>query len=140
MARIAAIIPVLDEEVAIADVVAAMRAHASTVIVIDGNSKDATAARAKAAGAIVIVEPRRGYGRAIQTGIAAIGPEFDIIVFVDGDGSDCIDLVPRLLAPILAGDADFVHGTRLKGEREAGALSLPQIVAGHLAGALIRLL
>ncbi len=140
MARIAAIIPVIDEEVAIADVVAAMRAHASTVIVVDGNSKDATSARAKAAGAIVIVEPRRGYGRAIQTGIAAIGPEFDIIVFVDGDGSDCIDLVPRLLAPILAGDADFVHGTRLKGEREAGALSLPQIVAGHLAGALIRLL
>lgn len=140
MARIAAVIPVLDEEVAIAGVVSAMRAHVSSVIVVDGNSKDATAARAKAAGADVIIEPRRGYGRAIQTGITAIGPEFDIIVFVDGDGSDRIDLVPQLLAPILAGDADFVHGTRLKGEREAGALALPQIVAGHLAGALIRLL
>ena len=137
MAQLAAIIPVLDEETAIADVVRGMRLHVQTVIVVDGQSKDRTVARARDAGAQVIVENRRGYGRAIQAGLAALPSNIDIVVFVDGDGSDRIELVADLIAPLLAGRADFVHGTRLKGEREPGALSLPQIVAGHLAGLLI---
>ena len=140
MARLAAIIPVLDEETAIADVVRGMRVHVPTVIVVDGNSKDRTVARAQDAGAQVIVENRRGYGRAIQAGLAALPSNIEIVVFVDGDGSDRIELVADLIAPLLAGRADFVHGTRIRGEREPGALSLPQIVAGHLAGLLIRLL
>lgn len=137
MARVVAIIPVLDEEEAIGDVVTRVRAHVPTVIVVDGNSKDRTAARAAAAGAHVIVESRRGYGRAIQAGLAALPSGTDIVVFVDGDGSDRVELIPTLVAPLLAGNADFVHGTRTKGELEPGALSLPQRVAGALAGLLL---
>lgn len=140
MASIAAVIPVLDEEAAIGDVVRDARAHVGRVVVVDGGSKDATVARARAAGAEVVIEPRRGYGLALRTGIAALGSDPDIIVLVDGDGSDRLERVPDLVAPLLSGSADFVHGTRLAGEREAGALSLPQVVAGHLAGALIRAL
>ena len=136
---VAAVIPVLDEETAIGDVVAGVRAHVGQVIVVDGNSKDATAERARAAGAKVIVEAQRGYGRAMSAGIAAIDPAVDIVLFIDGDGSDRTDLIPTLLAPIQQGRADFVHGSRIKGEREAGSLSLTQLTAGHLAGGLVRL-
>lgn len=139
-ATVSAIVPCLDEEKAIGDVVTDLLAHGvDEVVVVDGGSRDGTAARAAAAGARVVIEPRRGYGRAVQTGIAAIRPETSLILFVDGDGSDRLDFVPALLGPLRRGEADFVHGTRLKGPREAGALSPPQIVAGHLAGALIRL-
>ena len=137
---VAAIIPVLDEETAITEVVAAVRAHISQVIVVDGNSKDRTVERARAAGAKVIIETQRGYGRAMRAGVGVVQSPAEIILFVDGDGSDRTDLIPTVLAPLLNGDADFVHGTRLKGDREPGSLSLPQIVAGHLAGAMIRLL
>ena len=68
---VAAIIPVLDEESAIADVVAGVLAQVATVIVVDGRSRDRTAERARAAGAHVVVETRRGYGRALRAGIAA---------------------------------------------------------------------
>lgn len=137
---VAAIIPVLNEKTAIADVVAGVRAHIPRVVVVDGNSTDGTAERARAAGATVIIEGRRGYGRAMQAGIDAVIPAADILLFIDGDGSDRTDLIPAVLAPLLNGEADFVHGTRLKGEREAGSLALPQIIAGHLAGLLIRIL
>lgn len=139
-AAVSAIVPCLDEEEAIGDVVTGLLAHGvDEVVVVDGGSRDGTAARAAAAGARVVIEPRRGYGRAVQTGIAALCPETSLVIFVDGDGSDRLDFVPALLNPLHRGEADFVHGTRLKGPREAGALSPPQIVAGHLVGALIRL-
>ena len=140
MTRLAVIIPVLDEAAAIGDVVARVRVHIQTVIVVDGNSSDQTVARATTAGATVIVESRRGYGRAIQAGLTALPADTDIIVFVDGDGSDRVELIPSVVAPLLAGTADFVHGTRTRGEQEAGALSLPQRVAGSLAGQLLWLL
>ena len=137
---IAAIVPVLDEEAAIADVVAGLLAHVNRVVVVDGGSKDATVRRARDAGAQVIVEPRRGYGRAMHAGIETLGSDIDVVVFVDGDGSDRVELTPNLVEPLARSTADFVHGTRLKGEREPGALSLPQLAAGHLAGLLMRLL
>jgi glycosyltransferase involved in cell wall biosynthesis len=137
---IAAIVPVVDEETAIGDVVTGLLAHVGSVVVVDGSSKDATAERARAAGAQVIVEPRRGYGRAMCTGIESLGPDVDIIVFVDGDGSDRVELTPELLAPLLDGRAELVHGSRLRGDREPGALSLPQLAAGHLAGLMMRAL
>ncbi len=139
-ARIAAIIPVLEEETAIAAVVANVSMHVDEVVVVDGQSRDRTAEFARAAGARVVIEARRGYGRAMQAGIAAIDPAAEFVLFVDGDGSDRTEAIPALLAPLLAGTADFVHGTRLRGEREPGSLALPQHVAGRLAGALIRML
>jgi glycosyltransferase involved in cell wall biosynthesis len=137
---VAAIIPCLCEEVAIGRVVAAVRAQGiATVIVVDGGSPDATAVRAREAGATVVVETRRGYGRAVQSGIAALPPDIDVVLFLDGDGSDPPERIPDVLAPILDGRADFVHGTRISGEREPGALSPQQIAAGRVAQALLRL-
>jgi glycosyltransferase involved in cell wall biosynthesis len=139
--RVSAIIPCLNEEQAIGAVVSAVLARGvAEVVVVDGNSKDRTSERALAAGARVIVEPRRGYGRAMLTGLAAIDPATDIVLFLDGDGSDRPELIPSVLQPIQSGTAHFVLGSRLKGERERGSLSLPQIAAGHLAGVLIRFL
>lgn len=140
MAVVSAIIPCLDEETAIGQVVTAVRAqNVSEVIVVDGGSRDRTVERACAAGARVIVEPRRGYGRAIQAGIAALRDDADIIVFLDGDGSDPAENIPALLAPILGGEAVFVLGSRIRGARESGSLAPQQIMAGHLGGLLLRL-
>jgi glycosyltransferase involved in cell wall biosynthesis len=137
--RVALIVPCLNEEAAIGPMVTAVRALGiATVIVVDGHSTDATVANASAAGATVIIEPQPGYGRAIQTGLASLPLSADIILFMDGDGSDRPENVPVVLLPLLDGTADFVHGTRLSGAREAGALSVPQVIAGHTAGWLIR--
>lgn len=139
MEPVVAIVPVLDEAEAIAGVVADLRANGvDAVVVVDGNSSDGTADRARAAGASVVVEPRRGYGRAMMTGIEMLPADTRIVLFFDGDGSDRADMVPEVLRPIRECAADFVMGTRLLGEREPGSLGLVQIVAGRLAGALIR--
>lgn len=134
-----AIIPCLDEEAAIGPVVAAVRAHVDEVIVVDGGSRDRTAERAAAAGARVVTEPRRGYGRAVQAGIRALPDGCTVVLFLDGDGSDPAERIPDVLAPIRAGRVDFVHGSRLRGARERGSLAAPQLVAGWLGGALLRL-
>ena len=136
--RVALIVPCFNEAEAIGPMVRAVRAiGVQTIIVVDGDSSDTTAANAKDAGASVIVEARRGYGLAIQTGLAALPAKTDIVLFMDGDGSDRPEHIPRILEPLLTGRADFVHGTRLQGDREQGALTRPQIIAGHLAGLLI---
>jgi glycosyltransferase involved in cell wall biosynthesis len=135
------IIPCLNEEVAIGACVAAVLANGvGEVIVVDGQSSDHTAERAAAAGAKVIVEPAHGYGRAMLSGLAHLAPSSTIVLFIDGDGSDRPDMIPALVEPIANGRADFVQGSRLSGEREVGSLSASQILAGHLAGRLIRLL
>lgn len=140
-AVVSAIIPCLDEEEAIAAVVAAVRAQdVADVIVVDGGSRDGTIARATSAGARVVVEPRRGYGRAVQAGIAALREDTDIVVFIDGDGSDRTEFISDLVAPIREGRIVFVHGSRIRGEREPGSLSAPQVAAGHMAGLLLRLI
>lgn len=122
-AVVAAVIPCLDEEDAIGPVVASVLGHGvPDVIVVDGASKDRTAERATAAGARVVVEPRRGYGRAIQAGTAALCEDTDIVVFLDGDGSDPAEFIPALIAPIAAGEAVFTLGSRIRGKREPGSL------------------
>jgi glycosyltransferase involved in cell wall biosynthesis len=140
-ANVVAIIPCLDEEQAIASVVAAVLAQGvSRVIVVDGHSHDRTVERATTAGARVIVESQRGYGRAIAAGIAAAPAEAEILLFLDGDGSDRLEFIPALIAPIVSGRAAFTHGSRVCGTREPGSLSWQQIAAGRLAGFLLRLL
>src|SRR5437763_1224998 len=64
----------------------------------------------------------------------------DIVVFLDGDGSDRPELIPQLLAPILDGTHDFVIGSRTRGQREPGSMNALQIAAGYIAGSLTRLL
>jgi glycosyltransferase involved in cell wall biosynthesis len=138
-AVVSAIVPCLDEESAIDAVVRDVLAKGvAEVIVVDGGSRDRTVAVAREAGARVVAEPRRGYGRAVMSGIAAARSDATILLFVDGDGSDHPRHIPELVRPIVAGEADFVHGTRVRGEREAGSMSAPQLLAGWLAGRLIR--
>ncbi len=86
-AFVSVVIPALNEEEPIADVVRSIpREIASEVIVVDNGSHDRTAERAREAGARIISEPRRGYGRACRAGVEAVAAECDIIVFLDGDG------------------------------------------------------
>ena len=139
-AIVSAIVPCLDEETAIARVVGSILAQdVSEVVVVDGGSQDRTAARAADAGGRVIVEPRRGYGRAIQAGIAAARNDAEILVFLDGDGSDPAEFIPDLVSPILAGEAVFVLGSRVRGPREPGSLSPQQIMAARNGCLLLRL-
>jgi hypothetical protein len=74
----------------------------------------------------------------MMSGIEQISPDASIILFIDGDGTDRPEHVPDVLAPIESGGADFVLGSRLRGDREPGSLAPAQVVAGHLAGLLIR--
>src|SRR5207253_11178670 len=86
---VSVIIAALNEEEAIANVVASVpREIADEIIVVDNGSTDRTAAVAEAAGARVVAEPRRGYGRAFRAGLHSISPDCEIVVFLDGDGSD----------------------------------------------------
>jgi glycosyltransferase involved in cell wall biosynthesis len=137
---VVAVIPTLDEEAAIAGVIAAIPPGAvDAVIVADSGSTDDTVARARAAGARIVSETRRGYGRACRAGAVAAG-DCDIVVFLDGDGSDCPELIPLVVAPIAEGRADFVIGSRTRGSREKGSMSAHQRLAGFLVGAALRLL
>jgi glycosyltransferase involved in cell wall biosynthesis len=136
---VSVVIPALNEEDPISDVVREVRAQpVDEIIVVDNGSTDRTAARAAAAGARVISEPRRGYGRACQAGVAATRADCGVIVFLDGDGSDCPAFIPALLAPISHGTHDFVIGSRVRGKAEQGSLTPQQRLAGRLAGILCR--
>ncbi len=136
-ARVAVIIPALNEEQAIGKVLNAVPAWADRVIVADNGSTDATAQVAHAHGATVVSEPQRGYGAACLAGIAAL-EEPDVVVFLDADHSDHPEEMARLVDPIATGEADLVIGSRVLGEREPGALP-PQARWGNwLACTLIR--
>ena len=118
--RVVVVIPALDEEDAIAAVVREIPPVVHEVIVVDNGSRDRTAERAAGAGARVVHEPRRGYGRACLAGVAA-APTADVFVFLDGDHSDHPEQLVGLVAPILEGRADLVIGSRRLGRRERGA-------------------
>ncbi|HEX2655216.1 MAG TPA: glycosyltransferase family 2 protein [Xanthobacteraceae bacterium] len=134
---IAVIIPALNEEASIDGVVRAIRAHAiSRIIVADGGSRDETAARARAAGAVVI-DAGRGYGRACLRGAEAADTA-DVLVFMDGDGADDPSQLSLLVEPILSGQYDFVIGSRVRGDRAPGSMAWHQILAGLLFGLAIR--
>jgi glycosyltransferase involved in cell wall biosynthesis len=134
------VIPALNEAEVISEVVRSVpRTIVSHIIVVDNGSTDATAQVAKNAGAIVVSQPTRGYGRACRTGLnAAIKAGADIVVFIDGDGSDCPEFMNELVQPIQENCFDFVIGSRTRGTREPGSLNAQQIFAAHLAGWLLR--
>lgn len=139
--RVSVIIPALNEEETIADVVRGVPpATANEVIVVDNGSEDRTAERASSAGARVVEEPRQGYGRACAAGVQALSPDCEIVVFLDGDGSDCPELMDHLVEPIKQRRYDFVIGSRTRGRREPGSLNLQQVFAGRAAGLFLRAL
>ncbi len=133
--RVAAVVPVLDEVEALPRLLGEFRAEAvDEIVVVDGGSQDGTPEAARAGGARVVVEPRRGYGRACLTGVEATDAE--IVVFLDGDGSDDPAAIPRLLAPILAGRAALVLGART--DLEPGAQQPHQRLGNRLVTLLVR--
>jgi len=139
--NVSVIIPALNEEEPIGDVVreVAKTGMPNEIIVVDNGSTDRTPEHARKAGAHVVTAPR-GYGRACAAGVAAIEPECAVIVFLDGDGSDCPEFIPQLVGPILAGSHDFVIGSRIRGQRESGSMNVQQIFSGRVAGWLMSML
>ncbi len=105
----------------------------------DNGSADGTAGAARAAGAVVVAEPRRGYGYACAAGAArALDLGAATLVFMDGDGSALPAELPWLLAPLAAGAADLVLGSRVLGGAERGALAPHQRFGNALSAALLR--
>lgn len=145
------VIPALNEEKSIALVVGellAVRAlcpeiSLTHIVVVDNGSADGTAEQAEAAGAVVLSEPRKGYGFACKRGIEwHKGQETppDILIFLDGDHADDVYDLPVLLRP-LADGAELIIGSRLAGKPlPKGAMTVPQIFGNRLAVWLIRLL
>jgi glycosyltransferase involved in cell wall biosynthesis len=136
---VSVVIPCLDEQEPIGGVVREVLTQGvDEVIVVDNGSRDATAQRAREAGACVVAELMRGYGRACAAGVAQVRSDADIVCFLDGDGSDVPQFIADVVGPVARGEADFVMGSRLRGRREAGSMTPQQLVAGWLAGALLR--
>jgi glycosyltransferase involved in cell wall biosynthesis len=137
--QIAVAIPTLNEEGSIADVVRSIpRDVVDRVIIADGGSGDRTKDEAIHAGAEVI-DTGPGYGRAcLMATVNAV--DADIMVFMDGDGADDPASIAALVAPISAGEYDFVIGSRVRGEREPGSIAWHQIGAGLAAGYGMQLL
>ena len=141
---VAVVIPALNEERSLPLVLGDLP-EVGTVIVVDNGSTDATAEVAIRAGALVVREPRRGYGSACLCGLATLeqlvrdgraAPE--VVVFLDADYSDHPDLLPKLIEPILSQEVDFVLGSRLLGAREQGAMPPQSVWGNRLACGLMR--
>src|SRR5271154_1318837 len=141
--RISIIIAALNEEATIGSVVRELRREVGGLmrecIVVDNGSTDGTWAAATSAGARVVSEPRRGYGRACAKGVEQADPRSAVLVFLDGDGSDVPAEIPALATQVFGGNYDFAIGSRIRGQREHGSLLASQVFAGRLFGAVIRL-
>jgi glycosyltransferase involved in cell wall biosynthesis len=147
---VAVLIPALDEERALPLVLSEIpRGAADRVVVVDNGSRDRTADLARAGGAEVVTEPRRGYGQACLAGLElllcggdGVPPlsDDDVLVFLDADHSDFAEELPEVVRPVLSGVADFVVGSRMMRPESRAAL-LPQARFGNrLACVLLRIL
>lgn len=133
-ATVDVVLPCLNEAAALPRVLAAMP-EGYRAIVVDNGSTDGSADVARAHGAVVVLEARRGFGAAVHAGVLAA--EADLVAILDADGSlDPADL-PRLAAPVLAGEADLVLGRRRPEPRSAWPLHA-RIANRALAGAIRR--
>ena len=136
--RVSVVIPTYNEAGSIARVLDDIPAFlVNEVLVVDAGSTDGTREIASSRGARVVVEARRGYGRACLTGVAA-AKDPDVIVFLDGDYSDRPRELGRLLDPIRERRADIVLGSRLAGGLAPGAMPWHAVFGNRLAAALIR--
>ena len=137
------IIPALNEEASIGYSVRGIdRSLIRDVIVVDNGSTDATTVQAAHAGATVVSESRRGYGYACMRGTNYCRQKNtppDLIVFMDGDGSDDPADLHKLVEPVTQDKADLVIGSRLKGYAAHGSLTTPQIFGNRLACFLMKI-
>lgn len=140
--KVDVIIPALDEEAAVGNVVRAIPSdRAREIVVVDNGSRDRTSEVVREAGGTALWEPQRGYGSACLKGIAYLKEKPDppdVVVFLDADFSDFPEQMDRLLDPIEGEHYDFVIGSRALGERTKGALLPQQVFGNRLATWMIR--
>jgi glycosyltransferase involved in cell wall biosynthesis len=138
--RVSVVIPALNEAESIGSVVRSMPwGEIAECIVVDNGSMDGTAEVATVEGARVVHSPR-GYGAACAAGAKAALESSDVLVFLDGDGSDDVSAMHQLVGPIESGEADFVIGSRMRGIAEPGSLNVAQVFAAKMIGALVKML
>ena len=137
--RIGVVIPTRNEAAALPAVLGAMPDFVDAIAIGDYRSTDGTPEVGRRFGARVVDVAGPGYGRACLEAVAAL-PPVDIIVFVDGDAADDLTAMRDLVAPIVAGQAEFTLGSRVLGRREKGALTLQQVFGNWLACTLIRMI
>ncbi len=140
--KVAIIIPALNEELALPPLLAEIPPNiAQWILVVDNGSTDATATVAAEAGAGVVGEPLRGYGRTCLRGFqTAKQLGADILVFMDGDGSDDPADLAMVLTPILEGRADFTIGSRVSNRADRGAILAQARLGNWLVSRMIRVL
>jgi glycosyltransferase involved in cell wall biosynthesis len=140
--NVAVILPARNEEIPLPGVLAEIPTQVvDSVVVADNGSTDRTVEVAQAAGVLVVREPRAGYGYACAAGVrAAEAQGAEVLVFLDADGSFDPAQIPDLLAPIEAGQADLVLGSRLAGGMEPGAMPAHARFGNWLVARLMRLL
>lgn len=135
------IIPAYNEEKSIPKVIAEIPMFVRNIVVANNNSTDQTGKVAEVAGAKVVFEPQKGYGKACLTAMDWIKNQEiqpDIVVFLDGDYSDYPEEMGDLVQPILDGKADMVIGSRALGQRESGSMTFPQVFGNWLATTMMR--
>jgi glycosyltransferase involved in cell wall biosynthesis len=135
------IIPAYNEEKSIPKVIADIPKLVRHIVVANNNSTDRTGEVAKVAGAEVVFEPQKGYGKACLTAMDWIKKQKvqpDIVVFLDGDYSDFPEEMIGLIAPILEGKAELVIGSRALGQRESGSMTAPQVFGNWLATTMMK--
>ncbi|UZD22720.1 glycosyltransferase family 2 protein [Algoriphagus halophytocola] len=135
------IIPAYNEEKSIPKVIGDIPSVVRNIVVANNNSTDSTGKVAEAAGAKVVFEPQKGYGKACLTAMDWIKKQEvqpDIVVFLDGDYSDYPEELLDLIQPILDDKADMVIGSRALGERESGSMTFPQVFGNWLATTMMK--
>jgi glycosyltransferase involved in cell wall biosynthesis len=134
--KVMAAIPCFNTAESIADVVSNAKKYVDEVIVIDDGSTDKTAEIARSAGATVICHDKnRGKGAAMKT--AGSQADGEIIVFIDGDGQHNPSDIPKLVAPILEGKADYVIGSRYLSESKTSSIPFTRRIANNIASLTI---
>lgn len=141
---IAVVIPACNEAASIAKVLSDIpKGLAAEIVVVNNNSVDDTAHIAEEMGAIVVDEPRQGYGYACMKGVDFLKSRAhkpDIIVFLDADYSDYPEEMTALIEPILEENFDLVLGSRSGDKMQKGAMPAQQILGNRLATSLIKTL
>jgi glycosyltransferase involved in cell wall biosynthesis len=135
------LIPAYNEENSVGKVIQDIPKVVRHIVVVNNNSNDQTRTVAEDAGGIVLDEPQQGYGKACLTGISfidSLDEAPDVLVFLDADYSDFPQELALLIEPIIHEDFDMVIGSRAKGNREAGSMTIPQVFGNWLATTLMR--
>ncbi len=135
------LIPAFNEENSVGKVIKDIPSFVRNIVVVNNNSNDATKLVAKEAGAIVLDEPQKGYGKACLTGmkyIKSLKQQPDILVFLDADYSDYPEQLVEIIKPIIQDNYDMVIGSRALGKREKGSMTFPQVFGNWLSTTLMR--